>query len=358
MSTLRHADDPGTWSRSTVGTHSRTGNTGVIRIGINGFGRIGRTTLRAALGRTDVEVVAVNDLLAVDHLAYLLRYDSVHGRLPVPVETDAGGLRIDGRPVRVSAEPDPAAIDWAQAEVDVVIEATGRFLDRTRAGAHLTAGASRVIISAPSTDETPVYVYGVNTDSYGGESVVSAASCTTNALAPVAKVLHERFGIVRGLMTTVHAVTASQNVVDGVAARQWRFGRGAFDNIIPAPTGAAKAVARVIPDLAGKLTGTALRVPVSDVSVVDLTCQLNTPTSYPEVCGAMREAAAGSLAGVLGYTDEPVVSTDLRGQTYTSIFDATAGLQLDPTFIKIMSWYDNEWAYAAKLLDLATLITR
>jgi glyceraldehyde 3-phosphate dehydrogenase (phosphorylating) len=330
----------------------------MIKVGINGFGRIGRTALRAALGRTDVEVVAVNDLLDLRQLAYLLKHDSVHGRFRHELAIKDQFLVVDGRPVRVTAAKDPAASAWGDVGVDVVIESTGIFLTKERAEAHLRAGARQVIISAPSKDDTPIFVYGVNTDRYAGESIVSAASCTTNCLAPIAKVLDDTFGIKRGLMTTVHATTATQNTVDGVSGKDWRFGRGILENIIPASTGAAQAVTRVLPSLKGKLTGMSFRVPVSDVSVVDLTCELERPGSYADICAAMKAASQGPLKGVLGYTDEEVVSTDMRGESCTSVFDEKAGLQLDPTFVKLIAWYDNEWGYASKLLDLAVTMAR
>ena len=329
----------------------------MLRIGINGFGRIGRMVLRAALERTDVEVVAVNDLLELPHLAYLLKHDSVRGRLPHPVSVQDGSLLIRGKTVRATSVKDPTASAWGAAGVDVVVESTGVFLTKDKAHAHLRAGAKRVIISAPAKDDTPVYVMGVNTDRYAGEPIVSAASCTTNCLAPLAKVLDDSFGIKRGLMTTVHATTATQKVVDGVSGKDWRFGRGILENIIPASTGAAEAVTRVLPTLKGKLTGMSFRVPVSDVSVVDLTCELVRETSYREICAAMKRASEGSLKGVLGYTDEEVVSTDMRGESCTSVFDARAGIQLDPTFVKLIAWYDNEWGYSSKLLDLAVRMT-
>ena len=325
----------------------------MIKIGINGFGRIGRMAFRAAMNRADVQVVAVNDLLELPHLAYLLRHDSVHGRFGHDVAVKDRFLMVDGRPVRVSAVKDPAASAWGDAGVDVVIESTGIFLTKESAEGHLRAGARRAIISAPAKDDTPVLVYGVNTDRYAGEPIISAASCTTNCLAPIAKVVDEAFGMKRGLMTTVHATTATQKTVDGVSGKYWRFGRGILENIIPASTGAAKAVTKVLPSLAGKLTGMSFRVPVSNVSVVDLTCELVRETRYADICAAMKTAAEGPLKGVLGYTDEEVVSSDLRGDAHTSIFDAKAGLQLDPTFVKLIAWYDNEWGYACKLLDLA-----
>jgi glyceraldehyde 3-phosphate dehydrogenase len=328
----------------------------MIKIGINGLGRIGRTALRAALDRDDVEVVAVNDLLELRQLAYLLKHDSVHGTLPRPVAVKDDFLLVDGRPLRATAVKDPASSAWRDVGVDVVIESTGIFLSRDKTEGHLRAGAKRVIISAPAKDDTPLFVYGVNTDRYAGEAVISAASCTTNCLAPLAKVLDDRFGIKRGLMTTVHATTATQKTVDGVSGKDWRFGRGILGNIIPATTGAAEAVTKVLPALAGRLTGMSFRVPVADVSVVDLTCELARETSYAAICAAMKAASEGALAGVLGYTDEEVVSTDLRGDPRTCVFDAKAGLQLDPTFVKLVAWYDNEWGYSSKLLDLAVRI--
>jgi glyceraldehyde 3-phosphate dehydrogenase len=328
----------------------------MIKIGINGFGRIGRTALRAAMGRADVQVVAVNDLLEVPHLAYLLKHDSVHGRFRHDLAVKDRFLVVDGRPIRTTAVKDPAASAWGDAGVDVVIESTGIFLTRDKTEAHLQAGARRVIISAPAKDDTPVFVYGANTDRYAGEPIVSAASCTTNCVALIAKVLHESYGIERGLMTTVHATTATQKTVDGVSGKDWRFGRGILENIIPASTGAAEAVTKVLPALKGKLTGMSFRVPVSDVSVVDLTCQLAREARYADICAAMKRAADGPLRGVLGYTDEEVVSSDMRGESCTSVFDARAGIQLDPTFVKLIAWYDNEWGYSSKLLDLAAAI--
>ena len=330
----------------------------MTKIGINGFGRIGRMAFRAALQRTDVEVVAVNDLLELRHLAYLLKHDSVHGRLPNDVTVKDNFLVVDGRPIRASAVKDPAASAWGEVGADVVIESTGIFLTRDKTEAHLRAGARRVIISAPPKDDTPVFVHGVNTDCYAGEPIISAASCTTNCLALIAKVLNDAVGIKRGLMTTVHATTATQKTVDGVSGKDWRFGRGILDNIIPASTGAAEAVTKVLPALKGKLTGMSFRVPVSDVSVVDLTCELAREASYADICAEMKKASQGSLKGVLGYTDEEVVSTDMRGESCTSVFDARAGIQLDPTFVKLIAWYDNEWGYSSKLLDLAVCETR
>jgi glyceraldehyde 3-phosphate dehydrogenase len=325
----------------------------MIKIAINGFGRIGRTAFRAALQRSDVQVVAVNDLLELPQLAYLLKHDSVHGKLRQDVAVKDGALVIDGRAIRATSIKDPAASAWADLDVDVVIDSTGIFLTKDKNEGHLRAGAKRVIVSAPSKDDMPIFVYGVNSDRYAGEPIVSAASCTTNCLAPLAKVLDDAFGIRRGLMTTIHATTATQKVVDGVSGKDWRFGRGILENIIPASTGAAEAVTRVLPHLKGKLTGMAFRVPVSDVSVVDLTCELVREASYDGICTAMKRAAEGPMKGVLAYTEEQVVSTDMRGESCTSVFDAKAGLQLDPTFVKLISWYDNEWGYASKLLDLA-----
>ncbi len=325
----------------------------MIRIGINGFGRIGRMALRAAVERTDVQVVAINDLLEPAHLAYLLRYDSVHGKFARDLRVEPGALWIGDQKVRVSSVKEPAALAWGKVGADVVIESTGVFLTQKQAAAHLDAGARRVILSAPAKDDTPTFVYGVNSDRYAGERVISAASCTTNCLAPVAKVVHDTFGLARGLMTTVHATTATQKTVDGVSGKDWRFGRGILDNIIPAATGAARAVTKVLPALEGKLTGMSFRVPVSNVSVVDLTCQLERPASYAEICAAMKSAAEGPLRGVLAYTEDEVVSSDLKSEACTSIFDAKAGIQLDPTFVKLIAWYDNEWGYSSKLLDLA-----
>jgi glyceraldehyde 3-phosphate dehydrogenase len=309
---------------------------------------------RAAMERTDLQVVAINDLLDLSHLSYLLRFDSVQGPFGHSVAAKDGNLVVDGRSIRATAVKDPSASAWGDLDVDVVIESTGIFLTREKAEAHLRAGAKRVILSAPAKDDTPTYVVGVNTDRYADEPVVSAASCTTNCLALVAKVVHESFGIARGLMTTVHATTATQKTVDGNSGKDYRFGRGILDNIIPATTGAAKAVTKVLPSLQGKLTGMSFRVPVSNVSVVDLTCELERAANYADICAAMQAASAGSLRGILGYTDDDVVSSDLRGNACTAIFDAKAGIQLDPTFVKLIAWYDNEWGYSSKLLDLAT----
>jgi glyceraldehyde 3-phosphate dehydrogenase len=325
----------------------------MIKIGINGFGRIGRMAFRAALQRNDVQVVAVNDLLELPHLAYLLKHDSVHGKLSNQIAVQDRALVIDGRAIRATAVKDPAASAWGEVGVDVVLEATGIFLSKDKAQGHLSAGARHVILSAPPKDDTPMFVHGVNTDKYAGEAIISAASCTTNCLAPMAKVLDDTFGIKRGLMTTIHATTATQKVVDGVSGKDWRFGRGILENIIPATTGAAQAVTKVLPSLKGKLTGMSFRVPTSNVSVVDLTCELLREATYADICAAMKRASEGSLKGILGYTEEELVSTDLRGESCTSVFDAKAGIQLDPTFVKLIAWYDNEWAYSSKLLDLA-----
>ncbi|WP_217125127.1 type I glyceraldehyde-3-phosphate dehydrogenase [Hydrogenophilus thiooxidans] len=324
-----------------------------IRVGINGFGRIGRMVLRAVVKEAefhDIEVVAVNDLLEPDYLAYMLKYDSVHGRLPVAVEVQNGNLIVDGKTIRVTAHKDPAQLAWGDVGVDVVVESTGLFLTAEACQKHLDAGAKKVVQSAPSKDDTPMFVYGVNHTAYAGQAIVSAASCTTNCLAPVAKVLHDQFGIVRGLMSTVHAATATQKTVDGPSAKDWRGGRGILENIIPSSTGAAKAVGKVIPSLNKKLTGMAFRVPTSDVSVVDLTVQLEKETTYEAICAAMKAASENELKGVLGYTDEAVVSTDFRGSPLPSIFDAQAGIMLDPTFVKVVSWYDNEYGYTCNML--------
>jgi glyceraldehyde 3-phosphate dehydrogenase len=325
----------------------------MIRMGINGFGRIGRMVFRAAARRDDVEIVAANDLLQVDHLAYMLKYDSVHGRFSGEIRSEPGKLWVDGKAVRVTAEKDPAKLAWDQAGADFVVESTGIHLTSAAMEGHLKAGAKKVILSAPAGDETPMFVYGVNDDLYAGQPIVSTGSCTTNCLAPLAKVLHQSFGIKRGLMTTVHATTATQKTVDGPSAKEWRFGRGILDNIIPASTGAAKAIGKVIPELNGRLTGMAIRVPVSDVSVVDLTCELERGTSYQGICEAMRAAAEGPMRGVLKYTEDAIVSADIRGESCTSVFDAKAGMRLDDTFVKLISWYDNEWGFSSKILDVA-----
>ena len=325
-----------------------------LRIAINGFGRIGRLVFRRACEREDIEVVAINDLIDVDYIAYMLRYDSTHGRFRGTVEVKDGALVVNGRPIRISAERDPAQLRWGDAGVDTVLESTGFFLTADSAGKHLEAGARRVVMSAPSKDDTPMFVMGVNHDTYAGQAIVSNASCTTNCLAPLAKVVHDNFGIASGLMTTVHATTATQKTVDGPSVKDWRGGRGAGQNIIPSSTGAARAVGRVIPALNGKLTGMAFRVPTPDVSVVDLTVNLERPASYDQVKEAMRVAASGAMRGILGYTDEEVVSNDFVGESCTSVFDAGAGIALTDTFMKLVAWYDNEWGYSCKCVDLMT----
>ncbi|MDQ6964827.1 MAG: type I glyceraldehyde-3-phosphate dehydrogenase [Mariprofundales bacterium] len=329
-----------------------------IRVGINGFGRIGRMAFRAIAKQfSDMEVVAINDLLAPDYQAYMLKYDSVHGRFDGDISVTDGNLIVNGKSIRLTAERNPADLKWDEVGVDVVLECTGFFLTEESCQAHIDAGAKKVLQSAPSKDATPMFVYGVNHDSYNGEAIVSAASCTTNALAPVAKVLHDNFGIKRGLMTTVHAATATQKTVDGPSNKDWRGGRGILENIIPSSTGAAKAVGKVIPSLNGKLTGMAFRVPTSDVSVVDLTVELERESSYDNIVTVMREAADGALKGVLGFTDEKVVSTDFRGDSRPSIFDATAGIAIDGTFVKIVAFYDNEYGYTCNMLRVLRHIT-
>ncbi len=330
-----------------------------IKIGINGFGRIGRMVFRAAVQNFhDIEVVGINDLLEPDYLAYMLKFDSVHGRFQGEVSVDNGHLVVNGKKIRLTQERDPAALKWNDIGADVVVEATGLFLDQETAAKHLAAGAKKVLLSAPSKDDTPMFVYGVNHTTYAGQSIISNASCTTNCLAPVAKVLNDKWGIKRGLMTTVHATTATQKTVDGPSNKDWRGGRGILENIIPSSTGAAKAVGVVIPEVKGKLTGMAFRVPTSDVSVVDLTVELNSEATYKEICAEMKAQSLGALKGVLGYTDEKVVSTDFRGEPCTSVFDADAGLALDSTFIKIVSWYDNEWGYSNKCLEMVRVIAK
>jgi glyceraldehyde 3-phosphate dehydrogenase len=328
-----------------------------LKIGINGFGRIGRMVLRAAIQNFhEIEVVGINDLLEPDHLAYMLKFDSIHGRFQSNIAVEGHHLTVNGQKIRLTQERDPAALRWGELGADVVIESTGLFLDQASAEKHLAAGAKKVLMSAPSKDDTPMFVFGVNHTAYAGQAIVSNASCTTNCLAPVVKVLNDKWGIRRGLMTTVHATTATQNTVDGPSSKDWRGGRGILNNIIPSSTGAAKAVGLVIPDIKGKLTGMAFRVPTSDVSVIDLTVELNNEASYKEICAEMRAQSLGALKGVLGYTDEKVVSTDFRGEACTSVFDADAGLALDSTFIKVVSWYDNEWGYANKCLEMVRVI--
>jgi len=323
-----------------------------IRLGINGFGRIGRLVFRRACEQADIEVVGINDLIDVDYIAYMLRYDSTHGRFQGAVEVINGGLVVNGRPIRISCERDPADLRWDEVGAETVLEATGFFLTDATARKHIAAGARKVVLSAPSKDDTPMFVMGVNHSSYAGQDIVSNASCTTNCLAPLAKVVHDNFGIASGLMTTVHATTATQKTVDGPSIKDWRGGRGAAQNIIPSSTGAAKAVGKVIPALNGKLTGMAFRVPTADVSVVDLTVNLERPASYEQVKAAMRAAAAGPLAGILAYTEDEVVSTDFLGESCTSVFDADAGIALTDTFMKLVAWYDNEWGYSCKCVDL------
>ncbi|MFO1274376.1 MAG: type I glyceraldehyde-3-phosphate dehydrogenase [Rubrivivax sp.] len=328
-----------------------------IKIGINGFGRIGRMVFRAAVKHfPDVEIVGINDLLEPDYLAYMLQYDSVHGRFKGDIAVDGTTLVVNGKKIRLTAERDPAALKWGDVGADIVVESTGLFLTKETAEKHLAAGAKKVIMSAPSKDDTPMFVYGVNHAKYAGEKIISNASCTTNCLAPVTKVLHDTFGIKRGLMTTVHATTATQKTVDGPSNKDWRGGRGILENIIPSSTGAAKAVGKVIPELNKKLTGMSFRVPTSDVSVVDLTAELSKETSYEQICAAMKAASQGAMKGVLGYTEDKVVSTDFRGEACTSVFDAEAGIMLDPTFVKVVAWYDNEWGYSCKVVEMARVI--
>lgn len=327
-----------------------------IKVGINGFGRIGRFVFRAAAERNDIEIVGINDLIDVDYMAYMLKYDSTHGRFNGTVDVEGGQLIVNGKAVRVTAERNPADLKWDEIGVDVVVESTGLFLTDETARKHIEAGAKKVVMSAPSKDATPMFVMGVNNDSYQGQDIVSNASCTTNCLAPVAKVLNDKWGITDGLMTTVHATTATQKTVDGPSVKDWRGGRGASQNIIPSSTGAAKAVGKVIPELNGKLTGMSFRVPTPNVSVVDLTVNLAKPASYEDICQAMKDAANSELNGVLGYTEDQVVSNDFIGETCTSVFDAGAGIALTDTFVKVVSWYDNEIGYSTKVLDLVAYI--
>jgi len=330
-----------------------------IKVGINGFGRIGRNVLRAAVQNfKDIEIVGINDLLEPDYLAYMLKYDSVHGRFKGEVSVEGNHLIVNGKKIRLTAERDPANLKWADVGAQVVIESTGLFLDKASAEKHLAAGAKKVIISAPSKDDTPMFVYGVNDKTYAGQAIISNASCTTNCLAPVAKVLNDKWGIKRGLMTTVHATTATQKTVDGPSNKDWRGGRGILENIIPSSTGAAKAVGVVIPELNKKLTGMSFRVPTSDVSVVDLTVELNKEADYKDICAEMKAQSQGALKGVLGYTEDKVVATDFRGEVCTSVFDAEAGIALDKTFVKVVSWYDNEWGYSNKCLEMARVVAK
>jgi glyceraldehyde 3-phosphate dehydrogenase len=328
-----------------------------IKVGINGFGRIGRMVFRAATQNfPDVEIVGINDLLEPDYLAYMLKYDSVHGQFKGTVAVDGNTLVVNGKKIRLTAVKDPAELKWGEVGADIVVESTGLFLTKETAQKHISAGARKVIMSAPSKDDTPMFVFGVNDKTYAGQAIISNASCTTNCLAPIAKVLNDSFGIKRGLMTTVHATTATQKTVDGPSNKDWRGGRGILENIIPSSTGAAKAVGVVIPELNKKLTGMSFRVPTSDVSVVDLTVELKNDTTYEQICAAMKAASEGAMKGVLGYTEEKVVSTDFRGDARTSVFDAEAGIALDGTFVKIVSWYDNEWGYSSKVLEMARVI--
>ncbi len=324
-----------------------------LRIGINGFGRIGRLVLRAAIDRPGIEIAGINDLIDVDYMAYMLKYDSTHGLFKGDVAVHGGHLVVNGKKIRVTAEKDPANLKWNEIGVHTVVESTGLFLDKEKAGLHLNAGAKRVVLSAPAKDDTPTFVMGVNQDKFDPSmQIISNASCTTNCLAPLAKVLHDKWGIAEGLMTTVHAVTATQKTVDSPSAKDWRGGRGAYQNIIPSSTGAAKAVGLVIPSLKGKLTGMSFRVPVANVSVVDLTARLEKPATYDEIKAEMKRASENELKGIMGYTEDEVVSTDFNGDKRTSIFDAKAGIQMSPTFVKVVSWYDNETGYSNKLVDL------
>ncbi len=330
----------------------------MIKVGINGFGRIGRMVFRAAVENfsNDIQIVGINDLLDPDYLAYMLKYDSVHGQFKGEIAIEGNYLVVNGNKIRLTAEMDPANLKWDEVGAEIVVESTGLFLEDAKARKHIEAGAKKVIMSAPSKDATPMFVYGVNDKTYAGQDIISNASCTTNCLAPISKVLNDKFGIVRGLMTTVHAATATQKTVDGPSKKDWRGGRGILENIIPSSTGAAKAVGKVLPELNGKLTGMSMRVPTSDVSVVDLTVELAKPATYAEICEAMKAASEGELKGILGYTEEAVVSTDFRDDARTSIFDAKAGIQLDPTFVKVVSWYDNEWGYSNKVCEMARVI--
>jgi len=330
-----------------------------IKVGINGFGRIGRMVFRAAVQHfPDLEIVGINDLLEPDYLAYMLRYDSVHGQFKGDIAVDGNTLVVNGKRIRLTAEKDPAQLKWGEVGAAVVVESTGLFLTKETCEKHLAAGAKKVIMSAPSKDDTPMFVFGVNDKTYNGQAIISNASCTTNCLAPVAKVLNDNWGIKRGLMTTVHAATATQKTVDGPSNKDWRGGRGILENIIPSSTGAAKAVGVVIPELNKKLTGMAFRVPTSDVSVVDLTVELTKPATYAEICAKMKAESQGAMKGVLGYTEEKVVSTDFRDEVCTSVFDAEAGIALDSTFVKVVSWYDNEWGYSCKVLEMARVIAK
>jgi len=323
-----------------------------IKIGINGFGRIGRLVFRAAQSFENVQVVGINDLISAEYMAYMLKYDTVHGRFQGTIEVENGNLVVDGKSIRVTSEKNPEDLKWNEIGAEYIVESTGIFLTKEKVQAHIQAGAKRVIMSGPPKDDTPMFVMGVNHQAYKGETILSNASCTTNCVAPLAKVIHEKFGIIEALMTTVHATTATQRTVDGPSMKDWRGGRAASGNIIPSTTGAAKAVGKVIPELAGKITGLSLRVPVLDVSVVDLTCRLAQPASYEEICQAIKDASENDLKGIMGYTDEDVVSSDFIGETRTSVFDIKASISLNPTFVKLVSWYDNEYAFSNKVIDL------
>ncbi|MFT4119167.1 type I glyceraldehyde-3-phosphate dehydrogenase [Bradyrhizobium sp.] len=347
-----------TLPRSPLGDDEDEGSelTSKVRVGINGFGRIGRMVFRAAMTREDVEIVAVNDLLPIDHLAYLLKYDSVHGRFNGQVAADKSSLCVDGREVVAFKEKDPGAIGWSDAGIDLVIESTGRFLTSAQAQRHLQAGAAKVLFSAPPEDDTPVFIMGVNASDYAGQAIVSNASCTTNCVAPLAKLVNDLFGLEEALMLTVHGVTAAQNTVDGAAPDDWRYGRSVFNNVIPVKTSAARMVGRVIPALRGRMDGIAVRVPTANVAMIDLTCRLRSKTSYADICAAVREAAAHSYRGIIEYCDEPVVSIDMCGNPHSAIFDALAGMQSSAGLTKLVAWYDNEWGYAHRLLDFAAQI--
>ncbi|QTQ11339.1 type I glyceraldehyde-3-phosphate dehydrogenase [Treponema parvum] len=333
----------------------------MIKVGINGFGRIGRMVFRAAIENfnKDIQIVGINDLLDADYLAYMLKYDSVHGHFKHDVKVKDGNMIIDGgSPIRVTAEKVVENLNWKAVGAEVIVESTGLWLDDETARGHIKAGAKKVVMSAPSKDSTPMFVYGVNHKTYAGQDIISNASCTTNCLAPLSYVINKEFGIKRGLMTTIHAATATQKTVDSPSKKDWRGGRGILENMIPSSTGAAKAVGKVLPELNGKLTGMSVRVPTSDVSFVDLTCELNKETTYEEICAAMKKYAQGELKGVLDYTEDSVVSTDFRGDSHTSIFDAKAGIQLDKTFVKLCAWYDNEWGYSNKVLEMVRVVAK
>lgn len=325
-----------------------------IKIGINGFGRIGRLVFRAAQNYENIQIVGINDLISVDYMAYMLKYDSIHGHFNGSIAVENGNLIVNGKSVRITSEKNPEELKWNEIGAEYVIESTGIFLTKEKAQAHIKAGAKRVVMSGPPKDDTPMFVMGVNEKEYKGEKFVSNASCTTNCVAPLAKIIHERFGIVEALMTSIHATTATQRAVDGPSLKDWRGGRAASGNIIPSSTGAAKAVGKVIPELSGKITGMSFRVPVLDVSVADLTCRLEKPATYDEICKVVKEASENEMRGILGYTEDDIVSSDFIGETRTSVFDAKAGISLNPTFVKLVSWYDNEYGFSNKILDLIT----